>query len=289
MPFEDEFGLYQVDYSYHFAQYAAPFITGQNAENDYYFANQAKEMHALSVGEALRQLLEDALFLREQIQLTQKTDYLLRFGVMRRLGMLTSAFRDFRSIIMPDRTKPLSSEQANDVCRDLNAIYINVLGMLDNYAWAMVQQAGAPATRAANQGAIGIFMPRFIEDQALASVAARFQPFKDWFDEVKERRNPAAHRMPLYVPPAGLTSQDVEKYKEYEALISAALRDGEYDKMEGLRAARDGIGTFIPNFLHDPAGQVMEIYPTLPHDIAQMIKIGRIAQTFIREQGSGVT
>jgi hypothetical protein len=71
--------------------------------------------------------------------------------------MLLSSFRSFQSIIMPDRTVPLTVEQTDEVCRDLNSIYINILGVLDNYAWVMVHQFGNEETKKARPTSVGLF------------------------------------------------------------------------------------------------------------------------------------
>ncbi|WP_147272242.1 hypothetical protein [Phyllobacterium salinisoli] len=204
---------------------------------------------------------------------------------MRRFRMIDSSFKSFQSIVPPNRTVPLSQGQSDRVCRDLNAIYIDILGLLDNYAWAMVYQAGSPATQAAKPLAINLFKPPFTADTALKPTADILQVFKDWEKVVKTRRNPAAHRMPLYVPPAALSPADVIEFERYEDLISKALHAQEFEKLEPLRERRSRIGSLVPKFLHDPDGPVMDIYPILPEDIGQVVKIGRIAQTFLREHG----
>ncbi len=286
MPFNDELGLREVEYQTHFDQFAAPFLTRKNPESDHYFVNQAKENHVYGVNNALLELISDALLMLGVVQFTKDAEHFLRFGVMRRLRMLMSSFRSFQSIIMPDRTVPLTQEQSDDVCRDLNAIYINILGLLDNCAWVIVHNAGSATTRTARAMSIGLFKPSIAADPVLKSVAQALSPYTAWEAEVKTRRNPAAHRMPLYVPPASYTPEDVAEYERYEQLISTALRAHEFDKLSDLRAASRRIGTFVPAFLHDPGEKVMELYPTLPQDIGQMVKVGRVVQSFLREDDS---
>lgn len=273
----------EVEYQAYFDQFAAPFLTGKNAESDRYFVNQAKETHIYGINNALNRLISDALTMIGVVPFNKDAEHFLRFGVMRRMRMLMSSFRNFQSIIMPDRVAPLTLEQSDEVCRDLNAIYIDILGLLDNYAWTMVHHAGSEATRASKPMAIGLFKPALTLDPALAATAKALRPFASWEEDVKTRRNPAAHRMPLYVPSASYTQQEEVEYERSEQQISIALRAQEFERVPELEAARRRIGTLIPVFLHDPGEKVMEIYPTLPHDIAQLVKIGRIVQKFLRE------
>lgn len=285
MPFDDEFGFNEVEYQVHFDQFAAPFLIGENEENNRYFVNQAKENHIYGVNNALLDLISDALTMLGVVRFSKEAEHFLRFGVMRRLRMLMSSFRSFQGIIMPARVVPLTQEQSDKVCRDLNAIYINILGLLDNYVWVMVHHAGGDATKAAAPMSIGLFKPKLAADPALTAVVQALAPYATWEQDVKTRRNPAAHRMPLYVPPAVYTPEDVAEGERYEQLMSAALRAQEFEKLSDLRAASRRIGTLAPVFLHDPGEKVMDIYPTVPTDIGQMVKIGRVVQTFLREQG----
>ncbi|ACM39546.1 MULTISPECIES: hypothetical protein [Rhizobium/Agrobacterium group] len=284
MGFDDEYGFREVEFSLHEAQAERLFIRGKNAANDQYFDNQARENHIYSVNNALNQLLGDAAVLVELGVLTQTADYFMRFGVLRRLRMMISSFRNLQSIIMPDRTVPLTMDQSDEVCRDLNAIYVNILGLLDNYAWTIVHQVGSVATQAAKPLSVSLFKPMFAADPALSNVAATLRSFATWETDVKKRRNPAAHRMPLYVPPAGYDREATETLRDLDQQISTALREQDFDKMHNLQRKRERVGIFVPIFVHDPGEEINDIYPTLPQDLGQMVKIGRISQTFLRKQ-----
>lgn len=175
-------------------------------------------------------------------------------------------------------------DQSDEVCRDLNAIYVNILGLLDNYAWTIVHQVGSVATQAAKPLSVSLFKPMFAADPALSNVAATLRSFATWETDVKKRRNPAAHRMPLYVPPAGYDREATETLRDLDQQISTALREQDFDKMHNLQRKRERVGIFVPIFVHDPGEEINDIYPTLPQDLGQMVKIGRISQTFLRKQ-----
>lgn len=282
------FEFQQVEYDAHYQQFAVPFLIEGNAENNCYFVNQAKENHVYAVNDALQGLLHDALSLLARVKFTKDADHFFRYGVMRRLRMVMSAFRSFQSVIMPDRTVPLAQDQSDNVCRDLNAIYINILGVLDNYAWVTVHQAGRDSTKCAKPMSIGLFKPAIADDPGLKPIIDSLASFSAWEQDVKTRRNPAAHRMPLYVPPAAFTPEDIGEFERYELLMSDAVRKGELDKLSDLRESSRRIGRLVPLFLHDPGEKVMEIYPTLPQDIGQMVKIGRLVQDFLRSHGPAI-
>jgi hypothetical protein len=54
--------------------------------------------------------------------------------VGRRLRMILVAYRSVFDTIAPDRKEPLPLNEMAAVSRDLNIIYINICGALDNYA-----------------------------------------------------------------------------------------------------------------------------------------------------------
>jgi hypothetical protein len=282
MAFDDEAGFGDLDYEANFDRFAAHFVRGKNLENDRYFTNNAKEMHIFAVDAALMNLNFDALKILS-IPFTEKAHYFFRYGVMRRLSMLLSSFRNFQSIIMPDRIVPLTIEQTDEVCRDLNSIYINILGVLDNYAWVMTHQFGNEKTKQAKPISIGLFKPTLAADCNLKPAINALSSFSGWERDIKDRRDPAAHRMPLYVPPAAYTAEEAADVDRYDNLRFEALRAQDFQRVSDLRSARARVGKFVSVFCHDPGEQAIEIYPIVPQDLGQMVKIGRIVQAFIRD------
>jgi hypothetical protein len=117
----------------------------------------------------------------------------------------------------------------------------------------------------------------------LKPVSDALSPFIDWARDIKELRDPAAHRMPLYVPPGAFTEEQAATANRYDQLKFEALRAEDFEKLSDLRSARESIGTFVPIFLHDPKEKMMDIYPTIPQDIGTIVKIGRIVQRFMRD------
>jgi hypothetical protein len=282
MTFDDESEFDKLDFQSNFKQFGAPFVLGKNIKNDLYFINNAKEMHIFSVDQALMNLNFDALQILPIAKFTGMANYFFRYGVMRRLNMLSS-FRSFQSIIMPDRTVSLTIEQTDEVCRDLSLIYINILGVLDNYAWVMVHQFGNEETKKARPASIGLFKSTLAEDCNLKPAIDAVSSFRGWESDIKDRRDPAAHRMPLYVPPAAYTPEEIAEVDRLDNLRVEALLAENFQKVSDLRSDRTHIGNFVSVFLHDPGEKAIEIYPTLPEDIGQMVKIGRIVHAFLRD------
>lgn len=280
MPFNAH-GFGNVDYSSHHQQFAAPFLIEGNEESNTHFLKEAQQNHIYGVNNALDELIMDAALL-VSIELKPDAEMHLRYGVLRRLRMISTSFRRFQALIPPERIVPLTLPQSDDVARYLNSIYIDILGLMDNYAWTLAHQLGSSDTLAANKMDIGLFKRVLARDPATGPVIKEIGMFVDWEKEVKERRNPAAHRMPLYVPSAALTPENVSTYNRLGSEASAALHDQKFERYQELQNAQQRVGMFMAKFLHDPAGPVHEIYPTLPTDIGCAVLIGRIVQTSLR-------
>jgi len=50
---------------------------------------------------------------------------------------------------------------------------------------------------------VGLFPGLFRNAAQVAGLESMLEQYIAWNDDLKSRRDPSAHRMPLYVPPAG--------------------------------------------------------------------------------------
>lgn len=283
----NRFGAGEVDYAVHYSQFAAPFVTEGNETNNRFFEAEAQEMHVSGVTNAVNELTTDALLLLSMPTLQPEAEKLLRYGVMRRWRMIAASWADFGSVVSPRRERPLSLEQSTLVGRSLNALYIDLHGLLDNYAWTLVHQFGSTETQNAKPMGIGLFSKPFRSDPGLATIADRVASFETWQTDFKTRRNPAAHRIPLHVPPAALTEADVAEHHRLDRLASEALRSGDFEANARYRKATWDVGSFLPKFVHDPDEPLMDIFPTIPNDVGHVVRIGREVQGFICPTGAG--
>lgn len=135
MPF-NPYGFGNVDYDSHYRQCAVPFLIEGNEQNNDYFRKEAQQNHIYGVNNALDELIMDAAMLASTL-LKPHAERHLRYAVLRRLRMISTSFRRFQALIPPDRSGPLTQSQSDDVARYLNSIYIDILGLMDNYAWTL--------------------------------------------------------------------------------------------------------------------------------------------------------
>jgi hypothetical protein len=120
-----------------------------------------------------------------------------------------------------------------------------------------------------------LFIKAFRNNAHLKNLKAMLDTNMDWNTDLKSRRDPSAHRMPLYVPPAILNEAEAARHQEIWAERTEAIENGQYERDNELAEEQSKLGTFTPHFMHDPAGVGLPIYRTIPTDVGRVITIGR--------------
>ena len=92
------------------------------------------------------------------------------------------------------------------------------------------------------------------------------------------RRDPAAHQIPLYVPPTALDPDTHQRYLEIEAEIASLITRTEFSRIDELRDQQEKLGVFVSQFVHHPHEPLIPFYPTIPQDLAQLIRISSIVR-----------
>lgn len=269
----------QLDYEYHHAQYAQLVGVG-DAESKRYVEQKAQQVHIYHVHDALRDEQMKNLLLLPKLK-EPRAVYFARFGVGRRVAMLWSAFRSVLEIVTVGRDKPLSSDDVKTVSRDLNTIYINIVGTIDNYAWCLVHERGSAAVKVLPPKRIGLFARDLISDACFSTLRISLEPYATWFADLRSRRDPAAHRIPLSVPPAILRPDEAKRYREIDTEIGQAIPRHEFERVDQLWLEQEKLGTFVPRFLHDPEEEFIPFYPTIPQDLAQLVRVSHVVREFL--------
>ena len=275
-----------LDYEHHLANYTGlDLITGDPAKDAQWHC-EAEYVHALSVCDGVRDALTTIATLAQSVT-NVEAQMQLKFGAVRRTMFIWLSLRQLLELTPPNRTDPLPHDDVDEAARDLNVIYINIRGTLDNFAWCLVSLFGEERTRQLPPMKIDLFGNDFLKDANLREVAEFMNGFAEWNKNLKTRRDPAAHRIPLTVPPAVLDEAEQIEYarlsaEHAEASNAAARAVGEgadssvlFEKATLLYDRIQRLGTFAPLFLHNPDEGVMNIYPLVPQDIGQLVKIVR--------------
>jgi hypothetical protein len=235
--------------------------------------NRALDDHQLAVRGELSRFTEQVL--RTAAKLTNsKAKQYLRYGVGRRLRMILVAYCGVFDTVAPDRKEPLPLKEMAAVSRDLNIIYINIRGALDNYAWCIYHDRDMSKTFKWSETQVGLFHGLFLKAAQLANLKSMLDGHKDRNDDLKSRRDPSAHRVPLYVPPAILNVAEAARHEAIWKERWEAIEKGDYERDTELANEQHRLGTFRAQFMHDPDDGGLPIYATVPTDVGKLITIG---------------
>jgi hypothetical protein len=153
------------------------------------------------------------------------------------------------------KDKPLSADVATEAALHLNGYYLNLRGALDNLAWVLQIELrllpGIDGTSSRGRTSIQLFGQKFINklESAAPGLASRVSPMKEWGLDLAKLRDPAAHRIPLYVPSGFMTSQDqVDEFRRLDALSGAPKEElGGRRRIEIMLEAQQ-LASFEPLF-----------------------------------------
>ena len=237
-------------------------------------------MHRLIIFNAIRDEQFSNLILSEKLK-TKDGVYFLRYGAARRTGAIFDAYRGIQSIAYIDRNEPLNIEQTKSLGRDVNLIYINIVGTLDNLAWCLRSEHGSESIKKLPGSRVGLFNKQFFSQPCFEPIRSAIEENLPWFRELSSRRDPSAHRIPLSIPPTSLNQEQLERYNQIDDDISKATRIENFDEVELLRKHQSTIGQFVPYFIHHPDEPIIPMFPTIPQDICKLIKTSFAVRSFL--------
>ncbi len=148
-------------------------------------------------------------------------------GFCRRTDMLQTSRLHLMKATAPDRSNVSSPYVATEAAVHLNAYYLNLRGALDNLAWTLKWEFDlfemVHEESSKGRGTIDLFNTQF--QKALrrdhAGLARHIAEHSEWGNQIRKLRDPAAHRVPIYVPPGVFSSQEqVVEFRRLEALAA---------------------------------------------------------------------
>jgi hypothetical protein len=236
-----------------------------------HWAEEAFGSHAMLISNALSAALPLVLDLSGRVKARQ-AGYYLRFGLARRVLMISHAYRDLIGTASVERKKPLAGDEVRNVEQDLNTIYVNLRGAMDNLCLALLHEHGTKPLKV-KPAKQGLFLPCIKEDQRFASLLPLLGPHDLWERDFSKRRDPSAHRIPLTVPPSFLRSAESTSYATLLGDYWTAVGYEDFESASGIMSDLETLGTFTPVFMHDPDHGAIPIYPVIPDDIGHVLML----------------
>ncbi|UWU80725.1 hypothetical protein N2603_20340 [Bradyrhizobium huanghuaihaiense] len=207
--------------------------------------------------EKLREALDDIeprynrlllTFRQRRFSSEQAAEYALH-GYLRRLGTLKRCIDNVFALISPDESEIPERNVLHDAQINIQAFFANVYGCVDNLAWVWVHERGLTKI---SRNRVGL---RAKHTELRSTLSANFQAYLQnldpWLEYLIEYRDALAHRIPLYIPPGGVPTKNVDDYNALSQQIVHALyvqNDGfEYER---LSAEQEKLLVFQPLITH---------------------------------------
>jgi hypothetical protein len=172
-------------------------------------------------------------------------------GFVRRLGTLQRCIQNVYSLYHPERSDTPDRDTCVDLAINLQSFILNIFGCLDNLAWIWVTERHL--TNAKGKPLAGILVG-FSKDIVRNSFSTEFRDYlntvKHWFDGLEGYRHALAHRIPLYIPPFGVTSENIARYNELETQKHEAMTHQDFQKYDLLDSDQEKLGKFNPVMMH---------------------------------------
>jgi hypothetical protein len=174
-------------------------------------------------------------------------------GFCRRLDELSRAVEFVFTLLPPELEEIPPRDDVVAATMLIQSFFLNASGCLDNLAWIWVfetDQRGSDGKK---------IDPRWVGlDESCWYLRKSFtRPFrkhlssrKKWFKHLREFRDSAAHRIPLYIPPYIISEGDAAKYDQLGKDSIEALQRGDYQRSDELKTEQTALGTFRPWMNH---------------------------------------
>lgn len=163
----------------------------------------------------------------------------------RRYSMMSDAYIPIAQLFYRD---PSSEEEMRQFNIYLNSLYINIFGSIENLAWLIYFECLYSKAKLSKKE-IYLFGNKFIQTckENGCSIENIKKENHNWIEDIKKRRDPIAHQVPLYVPFRVIRND--EQKKQYNQIIESANRkaiDGDFHAWTELINLSREIGDFIP-------------------------------------------
>ena len=243
---------------------------------------KAQYIHSLEVFNPLRDWFVKCVTIAPELK-NDEARYFLQHGAGRRFSMLFYAYQTLTHVVHPEREEPLSHEEQMELSRDVNIIYMNIRGAMDNLAWCFVHELEPDLLNRINDMDVGFFSKKFRKkSNTFKTIEPYITEHDDWNRELKDRRDPVAHRIPLYVPHTIVTEDEAVIYNELNNKFLEQTQMLDFEGGDSSFEEIHKIGKFFPYFIHHP-DSVIPIYPTIPTDLSHLIKIADIIEVALKQ------
>jgi hypothetical protein len=172
-------------------------------------------------------------------------------GFSRRLGTLVRVIDQVYTILPPEREDTPERDDVMDATIAIQSFVLNTFGCLDNLAriWVYEKAVRGKDGKELDRRCVGLG-----NKDVRGSFTDEFRAYLDsrqkWFESLRDFRDSLAHRIPLYIPPYVVSSENTEEYKRLEEASGQALKRLDTAAYDRLQSEQARLGRFRPWMTH---------------------------------------
>lgn len=184
-------------------------------------------------------------FLTFNLKVTRAREF-LQHGFLRRLKTIKNCIQDIFIIYPPERDELLTDDERHTLEVSAQAIVIHTFGCLDDLAWIYKEEKNIII----NKLCVSLFNDKFqklIVNEPLINFLNK-EKIKSWFENTcKTNRDAIAHRIPIYIPPAQILTENIKRYNEIEKMLGT---ETDLKKCQKLYEEQDNLSIICPIYRH---------------------------------------
>lgn len=211
---------------------------------------------------------------------TERAKEFLLHGVGRRLVIINRCIVNIFTIFPPERIEKLADNERHDANINLHAFQINIYGIIDNLGLCVAYEKNIidnARTEKEQRHEVGLFKTKFLK-----KLNGKFYEYfskgkiKNWFKQyASDYRHALAHRIPAYIPPAGINEEEVTKHDELEVQLNEISKTGYLEQISAIWDKMDQLGKATPLFTHSfsEKSKIVLLHPQLLVDFLTIEEI----------------
>lgn len=230
-----------------------------------------------------RNVEEQIAFAHESTKSQAGTKY-LKHGFTQRYYAMRHCREWLQRRCFIERTSSLPPDIISEAGLHLNAYYLYLRGALDNLAWILKFELDLFPDideRSQKRSKISLSGKSFISaiSDRHDKLRRRLKSSTGWASNFKNFRDPAAHRIPLYIPPGVITSEEqLAKFKRLDTRSGLSKRELKgRRRIEIMEEARN-VANYKPVFTVDVDDKITtyDLPKQLLYDHRQYLHLSRI-------------
>jgi len=161
--------------------------------------------------------------------------------------------------------KTVTAYVATDLAVYVNAYYLSLAGALDNLAWLLLYElklltpVDEDDIKTRRLATLTSKKLRGLLAESHPEIGQRVEQSVDWYWDIRDLRDPAAHRLPLTVVAGVLDADDHREAIRLKERASEAMNAGDIHEGMDLLFQASSLGTFRP-WLENPEGYQKGFY-----------------------------